>query len=462
MSGNYQSRVFTFINSRTNQLKDTCGKGLRHLKVAVVWTSQILLYPLHLLAQTTKIFQSQLPSPPPQISLPQPAPDLNIEQALNLIVDAGYPIVISDRGTLAANNDPGNKDRLQRLSPNTAISTLVDENSWNLEHYDPDTEDWEISSYSPKSRRVTARKPIVRGLSSLLIDRQLVLVTTENQILDVLTVAQQQEIRRRIGIDLAIYWQQWQNAKLSDRQSDRQLSSTDRQLLLNDLLPIEQLAISGAEEYSTSPTLLDRWRNWLKKLTIKSPESIAEIEPQPPHQLPSANYPFTPQPPRIDRYLDLPQLPPIVEIQPVPDRDRQLQDKIFQSRNYAKLQPNWLKQWWNYYRDYLSIPSKDDRQIVDRLTEFKLTPIEPVPERNRLEKTPKKQNSTDRNSGQLSKKTSQDLAYQPDWIEAESETIGYNQSLIARFLAWLDRIFFNLENWLIKIWEMITNRAAQS
>ena len=104
MPENYQSRVFTFVRKRTNQLKDTCTQGLRHLKVAVVWSGQILLYPIHLLAQTTKIFQSQLPSPPQQSVLP-PVAEIEIEAALELIVEAGYPIVLAVSGGYLAIED---------------------------------------------------------------------------------------------------------------------------------------------------------------------------------------------------------------------------------------------------------------------------------------------------------------------------------------------------------------------
>jgi hypothetical protein len=465
MSGNYQSRVFTFINSRTNQLKDTCEKGLRHLKVAVVWTGQILLYPLQLLAQTTKIFQTQLPSPPSPRSLIQPAADINIEQALDLVAGAGYPIVISDRGTLAA-DVVGEDYQLQQFAPSRAISKFDDQNSWNLEHYDPDTEDWEVSSYSPKSRRVTARKPIVRGLSSLLSDRQLVLVTTENEILDILTVSQQQEIRRRIGIDLAIYWHQWHTVKLSDSQSTQQLASADRELLLTDRLSIEQLTIGGNTADLAPPPLLDRLQHWLGKLTAKfQPPAIPNIAPTVPRQLPAASYPFTPQPPQFDRFLDLPQLPPLNESHPWNLEETQiLSHPDHRIRNtIAKLQPDWLKQWWNYYREYLYIPAKNAGQIVKQPAEFRLVPLDSGTEKIRSKQASKQQSLIDQSSSELvAKRIDWDLEHHPDWIEAESETIGYNQSPIAQFLAWLDRLFLKLENWLIKIWLIIINDPAQS
>ena len=98
MSDPYQSRIFTFIGNQANQLKNTCAQGFRHLKVAVVWGGQILLYPFQLLAQTT-IFQPQIASPPSRSTLPQPTPDINIEQALDLIAATGYQIELAHRNT---------------------------------------------------------------------------------------------------------------------------------------------------------------------------------------------------------------------------------------------------------------------------------------------------------------------------------------------------------------------------
>jgi hypothetical protein len=477
MSGNYQSQVFTFINKRTNQLKDTCAQGLRHLKVAVVWSSQILLYPLHLLAQTTKLFQPQFSAPPSQQLLTQPVPDINIEEALDLVAGAGYPIsldAIAEHGAITA-EDSSSQSLSQQFLPRESTLAILDRNSWNIEHSNIDPEDWELVDNARKSRRVTTRKPIIRGLSSLLIDRQLVLVTSENELLDLLTPSQQQEIRRRIGIDLAIDWHRWHRGELAQSQLPSKHLLKNRHRSSNNETLTDRLAIAGTNE--TNDKLVDRdrqlpsstffdtsieqlrqsWDSWLQKFTTKTSEP-SESKSLP--QLPSTNYSFSPQPPQISRWLDLPQLPPIVEPEP-------LSSQVPMQNPLVKLQPDWLKQWWNYYRDYLHIPAKSDSQIVAQLTDFQLIPLIKSLEiqqsqNGMLAERVSKHNRIDRDSSKLSKRISEDLEYQPDWIEAESETIGYNQSPIAKFLAWLDRIFFQIENWLIKIWTGITNNPRRS
>jgi hypothetical protein len=482
MSGTYQSRVFTFISKRTDRLKDTCVKGLRHLKVAVVWTGQILLYPLQLLAEKIGNFQPQLAPPPPQKSLPQPASDINIEQALESIVEAGYPIEIADIADIAGSI--------------VDDWSVIDENIWNSGRELIANQSQKATYHSRTSSQVRSRKPIIRGLSSLLSDRQLVLVTTENELLDLLTISQQQEIRRQIGLDIAIAWHQWRADKIASERSAPQISD-DRQILLDETtnrwLEIEREHLTHPTLYLQSeiepiepdlppPTLRDRLQNWWQNVTNDRAES-QPVTSKNQLELPSSKYPFTPQPPRLNRFVDLPQLPPIIESQPTPIQERPVLDTL------TKLQPNWLKNWFSYYRDYLHIPSKQDSNIVHQPAEFKLIPIDPEPQKVKYTEIVKRQNFSlnkrgseskqaagkiskqfdldsedylDLTGGKISKQIDLDPEYSPDWIEADSELIGYSRSPLARFLAWLDRIILSIENWLIKMWEIITNNPARN
>jgi hypothetical protein len=470
MSGNYQSRVFIFINNRTNKLKDSCAKGLRQLKVAVVWSGQILLYPLQVLAQTAKIFPPQLSSPLEQLTFPSPpVSDINIEQALDLVAGAGYPIEIAASATLAVAerlSSDVESSRLQRHTP--AMMAVADDNSI--------AGDGEITFSPHKSHQATCTQPIVRGLSSLLVDRRLVLVTTENELIDILTLYQQQEIRRRIGSDLAINWYHWHRRQLSIDGTDRQLSA-DRSLLFDDQNLIERIAgnrqdvkqLNSVDRDNRSSKLSERLDDWWQNLAAKTLEffsltlkpKIDQAEPKFPLEMPSASDRFTPQPSNISRFLDLPQLPPFIETPPGSSDDSVI-DMVPQNSGYAntKLQPNWMQQWWNYYyRKYLNIPAKDDRQVIDQPTEFKLTRlgqksenrIDIISKKAEFRATSRNPNLIEQSFSELSKQNYQNVEYHPDWIEAQSEIIGYKTSLIAKLLAWLDRAILIIENWLIKI-----------
>ena len=479
MSGNYQSRVFTFISKRTNRFKDTCAQGFRHVKVAVVWSGQALLYPFQLLAQTTKIFQPQIAQPAQKPLLP-PVSDINIEQALELVVDAGYPIVIAERGSLATSASRGGS--LQQQVVTGRNSLVANEDSSNLGSYDPDTDDWEVASYSPRRSQpqIVTKKPVIQGLSSLLIDRQLVLITTENEVLDILTSSQQQEIRRRIGIDLAIDWYQWHTGEILDRHTPKQLVLERLAVCDSNRLTTAQLAISSSEDRST-PNLFDRLQDWLKNLTAKPESAIVQssnfgaeqieqseqVSSSLPRQIAPASYSFIPQPPSIERFLDLPQLPPIHEPESLVIVTNPIQQTLI------NLQPEWFKRWWNYYREYLAIPTTgfnefEQSQITHQPAEFQLTRIEQSRE-NSIEKvnrnnqpaidktTPSSEvihyhNKSTQNHSKLDRKIFQDVEFNPDWIETAAEQVGYSKSPIAKFLEWIDRFMLQIENWLIKIW----------
>jgi hypothetical protein len=452
MSEPHQSRVFTFIGNHANQLKNTCARGLRQLKVAVVWGGQILLYPFQLLAQTN-IFQPQISTPPSHSVLPQPTSDINIEQALELVEEAGHPILLAPKERLRQQS--GSANELAHKAPLAVDDwSFIDESLWNTSHGNIAIKSQEIS-YSPsKSRQVTSSKPIIRGLSSLLIDRQLVLVTIDNELLDILTIAQQQEIRRRIGIDIATTWHQWHTNKLFGDDSAHQLAGGKQLLIANE---------SSIEREISPQNLFDRLSNWFQKIirpqsqssAIKL-ESIESVPPRSLDRLPPAQNPFTPQPPSFERWLEFPQLPPINENLPITTQDNSVREII------AKLQPNWFKNLWNYYRDYIYIPSANQSEIIHQPTEFELIPIEPKFDRITSIQSPEHQTPIVQNSVKLSAQFYRDLEHHPDWIEAESEPIGYSRSPLARFLAWLDRIVLSIENWLIKIWNNIAHNRSSN
>jgi hypothetical protein len=485
MSEPHQSRVFTFIGNRANQLKNTCVRGLRHLRVAVVWGGQILLYPFQLLAQTT-IFQPQIDTPPSRSGLPQPTSDINIEQALELVEIAGHPIEFAHKTSLVIDD-----------------WSFIDENLWDTSHGNAAIKNQEIS-YSPHNfRQVTPSKPIIRGLSSRLVDRQLVLVTIENQLLDILTISQQQEIYRRIGFDIATNWHQWHINKLSGDNSTHKFASRekfsltseteiDREIPFQNLfdrlsnwfqkksqtfsiqsekiefLPPKSLDLlppGRASFLLTSESLFDRGEilsqnlsnrlgNWFQKVT-HSQSRNSFIQPKSFDRLSPDRDRFIPQPPSLEKLFELPQLPPIKGRKPIiTDRHNPVREIV------AKLQPDWFKKLWSYYRDYLYTLSTDRHEIIHQSAEFDLIPIEPNDDRITSTHPPEHQTQVVQNSAKLSAKFYRDLEHHPDWIETESELIGYNRSLLTRCLSWLDLIMLKIENWLIKIWNQITNHFS--
>jgi hypothetical protein len=479
----YQSRVFTFVNKRANQLKDSCVKGLRHLKVAVVWGGQILLSPFQWLAGLTNILQPQLPQPSQRsILTSQPVSDINIEQALEFVEVAGYPIEIAQDSAIAfdcyridmeiRSHQPGGLaappqewQAIRAVAENNNVLTVDRSITEPMLRYRVNTSSTVAINHD--NSRIASPKKTIRGLGSLLSDRQLVLVTTENEILDILSIAQQQEIRRKIGLDIALAWHQWQTVELAGDPNPNKLGGNDRLSLTPNSNSAGDTAWQ-AQRQLPPQNLFERFTDWLAQKQPSQNSSPVRAEDLHANQqkatgrLPAAAYSFTPQPPKIDRYLNLPQLPPI---QPE-DREVGSGNKI--SELITKFQPNWFKQLWSYYQDYLHIPTPADNSIVYQPQEFELIPLDSKPgkvidDRTNLEEIfeglPRSQR-TIASTNNLAKKVDRKLEYQPDWIEVISEEIGYSQSLWSTLLAWLDRLFLAIENWAIDLWNKLVNSRS--
>jgi hypothetical protein len=47
------------------------------------------------------------------------------------------------------------------------------------------------------------------------------------------------------------------------------------------------------------------------------------------------------------------------------------------------------------------------------------------------------------------------VTFQPEWIDAPTETLGYERSLLQQLWLWLDRLMLKIENWLISIYQQL-------
>jgi len=203
-SGVYKSRLFNFINRRSQQLMDQSKTVLRHLQVTTIWGVQIALYPVYLLVQTTQTFvrqiqqsatknQTQLSES--EISTPTlpPAPDQPIKHILDSVKSfldpeqiSGLIAVLSFRN-LAASPKLGvnHQPQILGLAEESHLST-------NLS-----TKDTLIQQESIGKS--------IQGVACLLESKALVLVDTYNQILDILTPVQQQKLAKKIIWEIANY-----------------------------------------------------------------------------------------------------------------------------------------------------------------------------------------------------------------------------------------------------------------
>jgi hypothetical protein len=215
--GRYQSRLFNFLNRQSRRLTDQYDRTVRHLKVAAVWGTQILLYPVYLVVQAAlsagrqiscaaqagwsplKAFTSSQPPEPP------PAADTPIQQ------------VLSEVNTLKLN--------LGRLTQELKVETSEDNpqpaTASNLQPATP-------TDLSKTTQESSEEHWMIQGVASLLATHTLVLVTVQNQILDILTPQQQKKLASKISWEMANLRRQWRIAQASEHQFIQRLSGLDQ------------------------------------------------------------------------------------------------------------------------------------------------------------------------------------------------------------------------------------------
>lgn len=239
--GPYRSRLFNFINRQSQRFADQIQRTIRHLKVAGVWGGQILLYPVYLLVQASlsagRQISSSVKAGLPQLrtfshTQPQETPpeaDTAIKrvlQELNLskfTLDAALDNVKPSNGQpVSLNNGQPillEQQRLTSLNNQEPVS-LYNGNGVSREQ-------WATRNETPV-QGWTNGYILIQGVACVLDNRGLVLVTVENQILDILTPQQQQQLTSRISWELADLLRKWRLAhSLGGKKASPSLATLD-------------------------------------------------------------------------------------------------------------------------------------------------------------------------------------------------------------------------------------------
>ncbi|WP_017316135.1 hypothetical protein [Mastigocladopsis repens] len=211
--GRYQSRLFNFFHQQSRRWGEQFDRTRRHLQVAASWSLEALLYPVYLLIQkATNSAGRQLHTGEQQRRLhlqgneagsqleTPPSADSPIERILEVVVT----LQVEDK-RISRQADKG-----KRIFP-SPHPFILHSGTPPLPH--------------------SSTPVIVQGIASLLVNRNLVLVTAENEILDILTPQQQEKLRNRIIDEVAKYWRSWRLTQVED--DTKLLPEIDR--LLNKL-----------------------------------------------------------------------------------------------------------------------------------------------------------------------------------------------------------------------------------
>ena len=207
-SGRYQSRLFNFFSRQSRELVDKCDRALRHAKVATVWGAQILLYPLYAMFQATRLVGRQI-----QTTIETGQPSLNAAHGTTSDTNA-EPLSKADQ---IVHNVLQAVETLA-LPEVVAVPALAASGSLAIAEQSEVTAPSNPSLISrfiktavagqPSTGKVAGGEPsaiAVQGVATALETRTLVLVTLQNQILDILTPEQQRQLYQRIVWEVSHY-----------------------------------------------------------------------------------------------------------------------------------------------------------------------------------------------------------------------------------------------------------------
>ncbi|MEQ8971830.1 MAG: hypothetical protein RIE73_15715 [Coleofasciculus sp. C1-SOL-03] len=197
--GRYRSRLFNLINHHSRRFIDRGERAIRHLKVAAVWGTQILLYPIYMVVQAS----------------------LTVGRQLSAEAKTGWTRLKALTQSQPPEQPPAVDTPIQRVLQEVATLPLPEPCPWNSTgRLKPQLHKQNLPTQVSQSSRVE-----IQGVATLLTTRTLVLVSVANEILDILTPEQQQKLAARISWELATLYRQWRLvANLKASRVQRQLS----------------------------------------------------------------------------------------------------------------------------------------------------------------------------------------------------------------------------------------------
>jgi hypothetical protein len=224
-SSRYQSKLFNFVHQQSRRLTEQWEHTFRHLQVATKWGVELILYPVYLLFQSSESDGKTLHTKEPQsrLNLPSNDPDfppethLSVDTPIEHVLETVYYLsseeAMSTTGYAYATSEKTSETDNPSLLGFFGRKSPSDNSKNNLEiiHSSNVIEDNQLGTIKTSQRENLLKQHIgvVRGIATNLLNRNLVLVTADNEILDILTPQQQTKLQDRIISEVANYWHYW-------------------------------------------------------------------------------------------------------------------------------------------------------------------------------------------------------------------------------------------------------------
>ncbi|GAX36276.1 hypothetical protein [Nodularia sp. NIES-3585] len=466
-SGRYQSKLLNFVHLQTRRLTQKWDHTYRHLQVATKWSVELLLYPVYRFLNPTESFGKTLEGqePQPRLKLPPETPptaDTVIEQVLAAVK------------SLASESDAA--EPAKTSAPLKLVGFL---RSKLLRH--PPRESLTISE------NIQPYLPVMRGIATNLVSRNLVLVTANNEILDILTPQQQAKLTDRIICEVGNYWHSWQLAE--NKPQNQILPKIDR--IFAQITGRHSVNIAALPE-GTAKDLLNTHKliafldasiaNWETKGLLPLQQRSQEIIRVAKTQLNifiygkeqvAARGNMAVNPDNLEnQILNIPALIEAAinyffgvskhkEFEPK-NSYGQLQDKLPHNRRFQN--EVLVKDSWLNFSDLFG----NSDTLPDKPVSFKnLGETKPKAKSGWLQKSKSSRQltPTQRNSGKPSEKLNSQaitknrhnnqVEAKPDWIDVEATFIGYDKHPLEQLLEWLDHAILWLEEIIVKVYQFL-------
>jgi hypothetical protein len=484
-SNRYQSRLFNFVHQQSRHLGDRLDSTFRHLQVATKWSLQALLYPVILLVQkAVESADKQLHAQAPQNRLQsqtnnihsQPDVDTPIQRVLQAL-----------------------EEKEAKRQPDTENVSKNFFGFWWFKFFpnQPST-----SSLNLSSTVTNLPKPYfstVRGIASQLEDGNLVLVTAENEILDILTREQQEKLQDRIIGEIADYWHYWRLA--TEKQETQVLPEIERLLQkltgnakIKPALPeaTETQALVNAEEMlafidASVAKLESNALTPLSRATLQVQQRSLEIIKVVQTQLDIFIYGKELTVGGEDIQSDRLGIQAIIEAAVNYFFGQRTGKKLDGSPRYLPNQDlvvdPWLS-WDDLFGDFEPIDqevgqttnpalpaSQSPRYLQNWLNSYQNIPKKPASKLVKQQKATTDLTRTEKASGKLSKislvgsskgelakkqrEQTTEIEAKPDWIETKPTSVEYEKHPLERILAWLDAALLWLEEKFVRLFRLL-------
>jgi len=222
----YKSRILNFLNRQWLRFGDRAKTGFRQLQTATVWSMQLLAYPIYLLVQTSTVVGKQLQTK--AVKLLSPAEEERTasvaSQPTAVVLNSLHPWLEGTPYQLLplpqTRRSIGEKLQFWRqqqsspTQPNPINVPASQQQQARLKN---------LSFLSQSSATKVGKTYLIQGVATYLETGKLVLITTENQAIDLLSETQHEQLKQRMKILLECYEQLqqpwwWQVASQSERK----------------------------------------------------------------------------------------------------------------------------------------------------------------------------------------------------------------------------------------------------